>query len=202
MCPSVGNNDSTPIARSTIYYLAYAVGFAVLFNAGTSSVALFAGLSPLERAIINGPIVASLLLTSKLILLRPFSTTLVVGIAATISILTLAFGPPHPFKPVFILGGLAFDIGCLFQTKRLRFWHLWLAMLLYGVVVGFLYVFTIGIVAPQAVDVVKALIIPAIAILIGSGWVLSYPLIRFIPPSNGAPRWAQRVRSRVRSALS
>lgn len=186
-----------PMHIEDIWFIAYAVGYAVLFNLSTSVFALFAGLDPLTRAIINGPIVASLLLLSKLTLLRPLSTTVFVGIASIIAIFTTTFGPPNPYKVVFILGGLAFDAGTLFQVRRLRAWHLSAGLLLYGVVVGFLYVQTIGLVAPQLKTAVAGLITPAIGILVVSGWILAFPFVRLMPPDETAPYWVRRIRESV-----
>lgn len=191
--------EGSPLSVEAVRLTAYAVAFAVMFNLTTSIFALFAGLDPLTRSIINGPIVAGLLIVSKLTLLRRFSTTLVIGIASFIAIFTTTFGPPNPYKVAFLLAGLAFDLGTFFRTRSIRPWNLGLGLLLYGITVGVLYVWTIGLIAPQLKAAVAALITPAVSILIVSGWILAFPLFRLMPPGTTAPRWVLRIRRSVGS---
>ena len=89
-----------------------------------------AGPNPLVRAPINGIFVVALLYCNKLLMMRRLSATVFIGIAVVISLFTDTYGFPSPLKIVFVGCGFIFDAGTFFRTRALRWWNLFVGLVM------------------------------------------------------------------------
>ncbi len=183
--------------REDLYYWIFVAIFGVLWGLGTSVLAGALPPEPLTRSIAIGWFEVTVMLSTKLVLLRRFAVSHAITIAATLSIGTFSFGPPNPYKPLFLLAGLAFDAGSLFRTTSLRFRDLITGLLSYIVVAFGLFVVIFYLIDPTVVPVVVATLPVAAAVYATAGILVSIVLWKYVNPQS-APRVVIGIRNRTK----
>lgn len=195
------NSDNVDdlITREDLYYWIYIAIFGVLWGLGTSVAAGTLPPEPITRVIVIGWIDLIILSLAKLILLKPYCVTHAILIASFIAIFTFSFGPPNPYKPLFVIAGLAFDAGTLFRTSNLRYWNFALGFILYAPVVFAVFAGILFLVAPSSIDSFLDLVPIATGIYLVEGILASFIFWQFINP-NEYPDFVRRIRERVGAA--
>jgi hypothetical protein len=144
-----GSDNRLP-ARTHMMFIIYVAIFGVTWGVGTSILALTLPSDLFTRGILITWFEVIILFLTKLVVRHPLSVTIAILIAASISIFTFSFGPPNPFKPLFVFSGLAFDAGTLFRTKTLRRWNLYVGLFCYLCVIYPTFLLTIWLMDPGA----------------------------------------------------
>jgi asparagine N-glycosylation enzyme membrane subunit Stt3 len=123
--------------------------FGVIWGLGTSLLAGALPPDPVTRVILIGWFEVMIMLLTKVVVRHPLSVTFAIFIASTISIVTFSFGPPNPYKPLFVFAGLAFDAGTFFRTKTLRGWNLIIGSITYIATAGCIFVVIFWLLDPS-----------------------------------------------------
>jgi hypothetical protein len=175
-------------------FIIYVAIFGVIWGLGTSLLAGALPPDPLTRVVIIGWFEVMMMLLTKIVVRHPLSVTFAVTLAATISIFTFSFGPPNPYKPLFIAAGFAFDAGTFFRTTKLRAWNLILGSVLYIVTAGFVFVGIFYLIEPAAMKTVAAAFPFAAVIFVGFAIVMAFIFDRLFlvsPPARIREVWRQ-----------
>jgi hypothetical protein len=178
-----------------MYYIIYVSIFGVIWGLGTSVLA--AALPPelTIRALFINWFEVTILCLTKLVVRKPLSVTIAIGIAATISIFTFSFGPPNPYKPAFMLAGLAFDAGTFFRTKNLRLWNLFVGFVCFVLTIMVVFIGIIWYVDPSAYRTVLYTVPVAMGVYFVEGLIIFPVLWQYIrsdqAPSRVVEIWRQ-----------
>jgi hypothetical protein len=182
--------------RGEIYYWIYIAIFGVLWGGGASILAGTLPPDPITRVLIITWYEATIIALTKLVVLRRFSVTHASIISAVISVFTFSFGPPSPFKVMFVLAGLAFDAGTLFRTRTLRLWNLICGFIAFVVVAYPLFALNLYLIDPAVVKQVVNLIYIAAGVYVGFGLLISLLIWAFINPRR-APEFVTSIQRRI-----
>jgi drug/metabolite transporter (DMT)-like permease len=182
------SDTSRSLPRTRMYYIIYVAIFGVIWGLGTSVLA--AALPPelTVRALVINWFEVIILCLTKLVVRKPLSVTIAIGIAATISVFTFSFGPPNPYKPAFMLAGLAFDAGTLFRTKDLRLWNLLVGFVCFVLAISAIFVGIIWYINPSAFQLVLYTVPVAMAVYFVEGLIVFPVLWHYIQPNRAPPR--------------
>lgn len=182
------------LPRTQLMFIIYVAIFGVIWGIGTSVLAVALPPDPITRVILIGWFEAAILILLKIVIRHPFSATFTIAIAASISIFTFSFGPPNPYKPLFIIAGLAFDAGTFFRTKQLRVWNLIVGIVSYILVAGIVFVAIFYLLDPAVVPAVIAAFPIAALLFVFFGVVLAILFGRLLlesPPQRLREVWRQ-----------
>lgn len=180
------------IPRTRFMFITYVAIFGVIWGIGTSILASALPPDPITRGIFITWFEVMILFLTKLVVRHPLSVTIALLIASTISIFTFSFGPPNPYKPLFVVSGLAFDAGTLFRTKSLRYWNLVAGLVLYLLVIYPTFFLVIWLIDSAAAYSILPLIPVAAAIYLVEGIICSAVLWRYLNPER-APRSVKAI---------
>lgn len=186
-----------PLVRSEIYYWIYVAIFGVLWGGGASILAGTLPPEPITRVIVITWYEATIIALTKVTLLRRFSITHASIIAAGISVFTFSFGPPSPYKILFILAGLAFDLGTGLRTNTLRRWNLISGFAAFVVVAYPIFALNLYLIDPGVLPNVKNLIYIAAGTYIIIGVLISLLIWKLVNPHD-PPDFARSIQRRVR----
>lgn len=187
------------LTRQQFYYWTYVSIFGVVWGIGTGVVAGALPPEPITRSIVITWLEVTIIVLAKVVLLRRFAVTHALCVASVISIFTFSFGPPNPYKPLFILAGLAFDASTGFRTTTLRYYHLVLGFIGFVAVAYPIFAVIIYLIDPGALKgVVKFIPIAALIYLI-QGVIIPAIIWPVINPEK-APVFVTGIRKRVGSA--
>lgn len=182
--------------RGSVYYTIYVAIFGVLWGGGASVLAGTLPPDPITRVLVITWYEATIIVLTKLVLLRRLSVTLASIPAAVISVFTFSFGPPSPFKVLFVLAGLAFDAGTGFRTSKLRLVNLITGFIAFVVVAYPIFALNLYLVDPQVLPQVVTLIFIAAGTYVVLGGAISAASWRFLGPAN-PPQFVQSIQRRI-----
>ena len=183
--------------RHKLYYVIYLSIFGVVWAIGTGVLAGALPPEPLTRVIVITWFETLILVLCKLVLLRRFSVTAGITIAATISVFTFSFGPPNPFKPLFLLAGLAFDLGTFLRTENLKLWNMVIGWVFYIPAIFGVFALVLYLVDPDLLFGFWAAAPLAAGVYAAEGLIVTFVIWPFINPHK-APVWVNRIRARIR----
>lgn len=183
--------------RHKMYYIIYISVFGAVWAIGTGVLAGALPPEPLTRVIIITWFETLILVLCKLVLLKRFSVTAGITIAATLSVFTFSFGPPNPFKSLFLLAGLAFDLGTFLRTANLKRWNMILGWVFYIPVIFGVFALVLYLVDPDLLVGFWAAAPLAAGVYTAEGVIITLIIWPFINPDR-APVWVHRIRARIR----
>jgi hypothetical protein len=186
------NAQDNVLPRSQLFLIIYISIFGVVWGLGTSILAGALPPDPITRAFVIGWFEAAIMIVAKIVVRHPLTVMFAITIASTISIFTFSFGPPNPYKPIFILAGLAFDAGTFFRTKNLRAWNIMLGSTAYIVVACLLFIAIFYLLDPALVPAVKAALPFAAGVFLVFAYVAALvlnPIIMRNPPKSVQTVW-------------
>lgn len=129
-----------PLPRNTLYLLIWIVMFGVSLAVGGSIFENFR--IPTFQTSFASIWVATILTLAKLIMGGRFTIGLIYCVASIIAVFTTYLGPSSPLKPIFIIAGLSFDLGCGFRPGPYRYWQILLGHF-FSTITGFLFTWII-----------------------------------------------------------
>jgi len=188
------SNTRMPVDRGTLILIIYIVIFGVIWGLGSSLLAVTLPADPVTRVIVIGWFEMLIVILAKISIRHPLSTTFCILIATTISIFTFSFGPPNPYKHIFVIAGLGFDAGTLFRTQRLKTWNLVCGAILFVVGSAIAFPTMAWLLDPSLINPVLAALPLASVIYIAIGVVVSIILGQTIlknPPYRIRSMWRQ-----------
>ncbi len=186
----------TAMRRGDVYYWIYVAIFGVLWGGGASILAGTLPPEPITRVFVITWYEATIIALTKLVLLRRLSVTHASIIAAGISVFTFSFGPPSPYKVLFVFAGLAFDAGTGFKTSTLRLRNLITGFVAFVVVAYPIFALNLFLIDPKILPSVKNLIFIAAGTYIVLGALISVLMWRFINPER-SPTFVSSIQRRV-----
>lgn len=184
--------------RSEVYYWIYVAIFGVLWGGGASILAGTLPPEPITRVVVITWYEATVIALTKVVLLRRFSVTHASIVASSISVFTFSFGPPSPYKIMFILAGLAFDAGTGFRTVTLKRQNLVLAFVAFVTVAYPLFALNLYLIDPSILPGVTKLIYIAAGVYVVLGTIISFVIWRYINPDH-RPQFVESIQKRIAS---
>lgn len=185
-----------PVRPGEVYYLIYVVIFGVLWGGGASILAGTLPPDPITRVVIITWYEATIIALTKLVLLRRFSVTHAMIIAAGISVFTFSFGPPSPYKILFIVAGLAFDLGTGLKTTALSVHNLVFGFVAFVFVAYPIFALNLYLIDPQVLPTVTNLILIAAGVYVVIGTAISIILWQFMNPKK-SPEFVTSIQRRI-----
>lgn len=168
-----------------LYYTLWVAAFGSIFSVGQILIGIFVQTNLIARASVLGAFVVILLCLNKLVLRRRFSVFWMIMIPSILGAFLPIFGPPSPFKPMFILMGLAFEVGMFFKTENIRLHNLYMALLCYAIAGYALFILNIYLIDSALVKVTLAALVPSFVIFMFIMFPVAWAVWkRFSPDKN------------------
>ncbi len=186
--------------REKINYWIYIALFGAIWGGGTS---ILAGILPAEqiaRVLVIIWFEVTVIVLLKLFLLQRYCVTHAMIIASLIAIFTYSFGPPSPYKPMFIFAGLAFDLGTGLRTTKLKLWNMLVGFLAFALVTYPIFTLNLYLLDPVSTPTLINLIYIEAGICIVLGIITSALLWTFLEPSD-PPAFVMGIRRRIDSTV-